>query len=110
MKTNTNRTNINKKVSDERLCNILLSPLISEKSTRLTEAKQIVFKVSRDATKNEIKQAVESLFEVKVNAVNVSNTHAKERNFKQRLGHRKAIKKAYVTLDKNSEIKLTGEE
>jgi large subunit ribosomal protein L23 len=110
MKANTNRSNINKKVSDERLCNILLSPLVSEKSTRLTEIKQVAFKVSKDATKNEIKQAVESLFEVKVTAVNVSNTHPKARTFKQRAGHRKAVKKAYVTLDKDSEIKLTGEE
>jgi large subunit ribosomal protein L23 len=110
MKTNTNRNSINKKISQERLCNILLAPLVSEKSTRLTESKQVVFKVSKEATKNEIKQAVESLFEVKVTAVNVANTHAKARNFKQRLGHRKAIKKAYVTLDKDSEIKLIGEE
>ena len=110
MKTNTNRSNINKKVSEERLCNILLSPIVSEKSTRLTDSKQVIFKVSKDATKNEIKQAVESLFEVKVTSVNVLNTHAKARNFKQRLGHRKAVKKAYVSLDKDSEIKLTGEE
>jgi large subunit ribosomal protein L23 len=105
------KTKTNVKISQERLFNILLAPHTSEKGSRLAQGgRQVIFKVAKDANKHEIKAAVESLFEVKVDAVNVTNTHAKTRNFKQMPGRRKAIKKAYVTLKEGSEINLVGQE
>lgn len=99
------------KTSEERLYNILLKPHVSEKSTRVAEKnRQVVFKVVKDASKHEIKAAVETIFNVKVDAVNVCNSHPKTRNFKQIPGRRKAIKKAYVTLKEGSEIDFVGKE
>ncbi len=100
-----------KKVAEERLYNILLAPQISEKATRLAEKQhQFVFKVVKDATKPEVKAAVEKLFEVKVADVNICVTHAKTRNFKQIPGRRKAHKKAYVALKEGFDIDFAGKE
>jgi len=100
-----------KKVSDERLYNILLAPHVSEKATGLAEKQQqFVFKVVKDATKEEVKQAVEKIFDVKVDAVNVLNTNGKTRNFKQIPGRRKAYRKAYVSLKEGFDINFTEKE
>lgn len=87
-------------MNQERLLKVLLGPHISEKSTMVAERhRQIVFKVIRDASKQEIKQAVEMLFDgVQVGSVRVSNVHGKQRRFGQIMGRRKSWKKAYVSL------------
>lgn len=84
---------------EQRLMQVLLAPVVSEKSTLVGEKhKQIVFKVLNDANKTEIKAAVEKMFNVEVIAVRVVNVKAKVKRFAQRLGKRKAWKKAYVSL------------
>jgi large subunit ribosomal protein L23 len=96
-------------MSKERLMNILVGPHVSEKSARVAEAgNQVVFRVLRDATKPEIKAAVELMFEVKVDAVNVVNSGGKEKRFGQRLGRRQDFKKAYVRLAAGQSIDFTG--
>lgn len=88
---------------------LIKRPHISEKSSLLADKyRQFVFEVGIDASKPEIKQAVESLFEVKVNSVQVSNVKPKHRRFKQREGQIKAWKKAYVSLQEGHDIDFTG--
>lgn len=95
----------------ERLMQVLLAPHISEKSTMMAEKhNHVVFKVARDATKKEIKQAVEQLFDVKVTAVRVVNVKGKTKRFRQQEGQRKNWKKAYVTLTKGHDIDFIGAE
>lgn len=96
-------------MNEERLMKILVSPIISEKSTRVAEKyRQIVFKVLPDATKSEIKQAVELMFEVKVIGVQVANVQGKTKRFGSRLGRRKNFKKAYVALTEGHDIDFIG--
>jgi large subunit ribosomal protein L23 len=98
-----------KNIPENRLLHIILKPHLSEKSTIAAEKnRHFVFKVLRDATKVEIKQAVELLFKVEVNAVRVCNVKGKTRRFKQQLGQRKDWKKAYVTLKAGDDIDFTG--
>lgn len=98
-------------MNEERLLKIILAPLISEKATRLADKNhQILFKVSPDATKAEIKAAVEKLFDVKVKNVQVSNVKGKRKIFKQILGVRKNWKKAYVSLQEGYDINFVGAE
>jgi large subunit ribosomal protein L23 len=98
-------------MSKERLMTVLLGPHISEKSARVAEAaNQVVFKVRRDATKPEIKAAVELMFEVKVDEVNVVNSVGKLKRFGQRLGKRSDFKKAYVRLAPGHSIDFAGAE
>lgn len=98
-------------MSNERLSKIILAPIISEKSTRAAEeSRQIVFKVLRDASKPEIRQAVEKMFDVQVTAVNVSNVKGKVKRFGQTFGRRSDWKKAYVTLAEGSDIDFMGAE
>jgi large subunit ribosomal protein L23 len=98
-------------MNEERLLQVLLSPHVSEKSTRLAdEARQHVFKVAPDATKPEVRKAVEKLFDVKVQAVRIVNTKGKVKRFGQRMGRRSDWKKAYVTLMPGHDIDLTGME
>ena len=92
-------------MSKERLMSILLAPHVSEKSARASETGN---RVRRDATKPEIKAAVELLFEVKVTAVNVVNSEGKNKRFGQRLGRRQDFKKAYVRLEAGQAIDFTG--
>lgn len=88
---------------------IIERPHLSEKSTMLADKqRQFVFKVLKNASKSEVKQAVESLFNVKVNAVQVLNVKAKGRRFKQAEGQLKAWKKAYVSLKAGYDIDFTG--
>lgn len=88
---------------------IIERPHLSEKSTMLADKHhQFVFKVLKNATKSEIKQAVESLFKVKVTAVQLLNVKAKKRRFKQVEGQLKGWKKAYVGLEQGYDIDFTG--
>ena len=87
-----------KKVSDERLYNVLRAPVITEKATLGSENNQIVFKVADDANKHEIKVAVETLFKVSVTSVKTSVVKGKEKRFRGKLGQRSDFKKAVVRL------------
>ena len=98
-------------MSQERLLRVLLGPHISEKSTRAVEAgNQIVFKVLPNATKMEIKQAIEKLFEVNVESVRVVNLKGKEKRTRFGIGRRNHWKKAYVRLQEGQDINLMGKE
>lgn len=91
--------------SQERLMQVLLAPQISEKATMLADkANQVVFLVAPDATKPEIKAAVEELFKVKVNAVRVANAKGKVKRFGRLVGRRSDLKKAFVSLVPGQEI------
>jgi large subunit ribosomal protein L23 len=95
----------------ERLMSVVLGPHLSEKSTKGGEMdRQIVFRVRRDSTKDEIRRAVELLFEVKVEAVQVVNVHGKTKRFGRTLGRRPDWKKAYVSLAEGSDINFMGPE
>jgi large subunit ribosomal protein L23 len=85
----------------------VLAPVVTEKSTRLSEHNQVVFKVRKTATKPEIKAAVEALFSVKVTAVNTLNQKGKVKRFRGRLGKRGDVKKAIVTLAEGQTIDVT---
>lgn len=96
-------------LNQEHLMHILMRPHLSEKSTMSAEKyRQFVFKVLTSATKPEIKQAVEMLFDVKVESVRVCNVKGKIRRFKQLLGRRKGWKKAYVALKEGYDIDFSG--
>jgi large subunit ribosomal protein L23 len=95
----------------ERLMQVLLGPHISEKATMLAESgNKVVFRVRTDATKTDIRQAVELLFEVKVERVSVVSIPAKQKRFGQRAGARQAWKKAYVRLAPGQDINFMGAE
>ena len=90
---------------------ILLGPHVSEKTTRIAEkSNQIAFRVRTDANKAEIRQAVETLFEVKVDGVTVVNTQGKSKRFGRTMGKRKDWKKAYVTLAEGHDIDFLNPE
>jgi large subunit ribosomal protein L23 len=92
-------------MNEERLLKILLAPHVSEKSNRLTDRyNQVAFKVTPDATKPEIKDAVELLFKVKVKGVTVLNVKGKRKRFGAMSGRRSDWKKAYVSLEAGHEI------
>ncbi len=88
----------------ERLYELVRRPVVTEKSTLGSEHNQVTFQVPLDATKPEIKAAVESLFEVKVKAVNTMRQKGKIKRFRGRLGKRADFKKAYVTLEEGHNI------
>lgn len=91
--------------NQERLLQILLAPQISEKATMLAERNnQVVFVVTPDATKPEIKAAVELLFKVKVDTVQVANAKGKVKRFGRTIGRRSDVRKAFVTLAAGQEI------
>ena len=96
-------------MNQERILQVLLAPHVSEKSTLAADANgQHVFKVLPGATKTEIKQAVEQLFEVKVAQVRVMNVKGKTKRFGQRDGKRSDWRKAYVTLAEGQDIDFAG--
>lgn len=98
-------------LSRERLMNVLVAPHLSEKSTNVAERnRQIVFRVRRDSTKAEIRKAVEMLFEVKVDSVQVVNCRGKMKRFGQTTGRRANWKKAYVRLAEGHDIDFLGVE
>ena len=86
----------------ERLMTVIRGPHLSEKSHLAAESNQVVLKVRTDATKKEIRQAVELLFEVEVDGVSVVNVKGKEKRFGQTRGRRNNWKKAYVRLAEGS--------
>ena len=91
--------------NQERLMLVLLAPTVSEKSTYVGDKNnQVVFRVADDATKPEIKAAVELLFKVKVNDVQVANVKGKEKKTGRIMGRRRNWKKAYVSLAQGQEI------
>ena len=91
-----------------KLTDVIKRPLITEKTTVIREDGQtLVFEVAMDATKPEIKAAVESLFNVKVKAINTTITKGKVKKFKGRPGRRRDVKKAYVTLEAGSTIDVS---
>jgi large subunit ribosomal protein L23 len=89
------------------LYDVIRKPLVTEKSTMASEAGAVVFEVAIGANKPLIKEAVETLFGVKVKAVNTSITKGKVKRFKGQLGKRKDVKKAYVTLEEGNTIDVT---
>ena len=96
-------------IREERLLKVLKAPHISEKSTMVAEKQNtIVFKVATDASKAEIKAAVEKLFEVKVEAVRTLNVVGKTKRTGSRMGRRSDWKKAYVTLVEGQDIDFVG--
>jgi large subunit ribosomal protein L23 len=98
-------------MSQERLMNVLLEPHVTEKSSNSAEsANQIVFKVTPDANKQEIKQAVELLFGVNVEAVQVTNIKGKTKRTQTGMGRRKNWKKAYIRLREGQDINFMGTE
>jgi large subunit ribosomal protein L23 len=86
---------------------VILSPVITEKATRLTEVNQVVFRVTLDATKPAIAKAVEELFKVKVTAVNTVRVKGKPKTFRGRPFQRSDYKKAIVTLREGDQIDIT---
>jgi large subunit ribosomal protein L23 len=98
-------------MNQKRLMKVLLSPIVSEKSTRLADKhNQFAFKVMTDASKPEISRAVELMFDVKVKKVQVSNMNGKVKKSGQKLGRRANWKKAYVTLLEGHDIDFMGAE
>ncbi len=98
-----------KNVINERLLDVLLEPRITEKATRIGEQNnQYIFRVARDASKPEIKSAVEQLFEVQVAGVQVLNMKGKRKRFGTTEGRRDNWKKAYVTLKPGFDIDFMG--
>ena len=88
----------------ERNYDILIGPLVTEKATTLSEHGQIAFRVRLDATKSEIRKAVENLFKVKVTAVNTLRVKGKTKLFRGRRGRRSDYKKAIVTLAEGQNV------
>lgn len=98
-------------MNNARLSTLIIAPFVSEKATRIAEADhQIVFRVRRDATKPEIKQAVEELFEVEVKSVSTASQRGKRRGMGRTRGQRAAWKKAYVALKPGFDIDFVGGE
>ncbi len=94
-------------MNQERIYDILLAPVVTEKSTMGSEFNQVTFRVALDATKPEIKEAVEALFNVKVTNVNTNRNDGKVKNFRGRAGKRADYKKAMVTLAEGETIDVT---
>ena len=98
------------KFHEGRLMQVLVAPLVSEKATMIAEkSNAVTFKVLQDATKPEIRAAVELMFKVDVQAVAVLNIKGKTKRFGKSIGRRDHIRKAYVTLKPGQEINLGGE-
>jgi|TARA_B100000287_G_C20673600_1_gene794352 large subunit ribosomal protein L23 len=97
------------KISTERLYEVIRSPLISEKSTFVSQFNYYVFKVAVNSTKHEIKEAIQTLFKVEVKSVNTLNQKGKVKKFRGKLGVRPGIKKAFVKLAEGQTIDTTLE-
>jgi large subunit ribosomal protein L23 len=92
---------------DPRHYDVIVSPVITEKATNLSEQNKVVFKVRSNATKPQIKEAVEKLFDVKVKSVNTLVTKGKVKMFRGTRGQRSDVKKAVVTLQEGQTIDVT---
>ncbi len=98
-------------ISQERLLQVLLAPQISEKATYIADKnEQVVFRVASDATKPEVKAAVEALFKVEVKSVQVLTVKGKAKRFGRSMGRRKDWKKAFVCLKAGQEINFAAGE
>ena len=93
--------------SDPRHYDVIIAPVITEKATMGSEYNKVMFKVARTATKPQIKEAVEKLFDVKVKAVNTLNRKGKRKAFRGRPGVQSDVKKAVVTLEEGHRIDVT---
>ena len=107
----TNPTPISRTRMDEgRLMQVLVAPIVSEKATQVADkSNAVTFKVLQDATKPEIKAAVELMFKVEVKGVSVVNTKGKQKRFGRSIGRRDNVRKAYVTLKPGQELNFSGE-
>ncbi len=98
------------KFNEGRLMQVLVAPIVSEKATMVAEKSNVMtFKVLQDATKYEIKAAVQLMFKVEVKGVSVLNTKGKTKRFGKSVGRRDNVRKAYVTLKPGQELNLGGE-
>ena len=98
------------KYNPERLMTVLLAPVISEKGTFIADKyEQVVFRVSQDATKPEVKAAVELMFKVSVESVQIANVKGKQKRLGRFAGRRRGWKKAYVSLKPGQEINFAAE-
>jgi large subunit ribosomal protein L23 len=98
-----------RRFATDRLMTVVLAPVVSEKSTFVADKnRQYVFRVADDATKPEIKAAVELMFKIKVDGVTVSNVRGKERRFGRVVGRKRSWKKAYVRLAEGQEINFAA--
>jgi large subunit ribosomal protein L23 len=98
------------KFDEGRLAQVLVAPIVSEKATSVAEKhNQVLFKVLRNATKPEIKAAVELMFKVEVESVSVVNQKGKVKRFGRSIGRRDHVKKAYVSLKEGQELNFSGE-
>ena len=101
---------VKQKFDEGRLSQVLVAPIISEKATRIGEKQnQVLFKVLRDATKPEIKAAVELMFKVEVAEVNTTIQKGKVKKFGRSIGRRDHVKKAFVSLKAGQELNFSGE-
>lgn len=98
------------KFDEGRLARVIVAPIVSEKATRVGEkTNQVLFKVLRDASKPEIKAAVELMFKVEVAGVTTVNQKGKTKRFGRSIGRRDHVKKAYVSLKPGQELNFSGE-
>ena len=103
-------TSDKKKFNAERLMTVLLAPVISEKATFIADKhSQVIFRVTPDATKPEVKAAVELMWKVEVDTVQISIVKGKEKRFGKYVGRRRGWKKAYVSLKPGQEINFATE-
>jgi len=93
--------------NDPRHYDVLIAPVITEKATAASEQNKVVFKVARTATKPQIKEAVEKLFDVKVKSINTLIRKGKVKTFKNRIGEQQSTKRAIVTLEEGHRIDVT---
>ncbi|MFM2066455.1 MAG: hypothetical protein RLZZ584_1364 [Pseudomonadota bacterium] len=104
------RAPINHNHTEARLAQVLVAPIVSEKATSVGEKNnQVLFKVLQDATKTEIKAAVELMFKVEVESVQVLNQKGKVKRFGRSIGRRDHVRKAYVSLKAGQELNFSGE-
>lgn len=97
-------------MSQDRLFSVLLGPIVSEKSTMIGEKhEQVAFRVKHDATKPEVKAAIELLFKVQVDSVQILNQKGKQKRFGRFEGRRSNVRKAYVRLKPGQEINFAQE-
>ena len=103
-------TAASKKYDEGRLMQVLVAPIVSEKATMVADkSNAVTFKVLQDATKPEIKAAVELMFNVQVKGVSVANIKGKQKRFGRSQGRRDNIRKAYVSLMPGQELNFSGE-
>ena len=95
-------------MATENIYKVILSPLITEKSTKISENNQYVFKVTIDSNKKEIKNAIEKLFKVKVKNINTTRIKGKSKIFKGTRGKRSDYKKAIVSLNEGESLDYSG--